>query len=451
MMGKAKLGQRARLFKTLFGKDFEVGNLLIVAIDAAKTQPKFQVFNYFTEPLCNSFFFTPDEIGVGYLLETVGEVMAKTNSKNVIYGIESTGHYHEPILALLRIRDCRIFMINPVTTREERRSMLDYSKTDDIDLYAIASAIAAGKVMFHKPPSFDEKELRFLTRTRRGLVKERSRYYVMLHTLLDQYWPYIQGVPEVIEAKPEVQAIFGDSWSKIALDFLFHVNTPGQALALGEASLQELSKTKKMSLGKRRIQLILKSASLAPQIDERLTRMYVENLQNLLNSIARLSEQIEFMEHRSEEIIAGTSGVLLLSVPQIGVVTVAELMAEIGLKITQFGSVAALIKMAGTNPVPDESGKHRGKMKISKQGNKYFRVLVYLIGKNLIQGRGNAYFKVFAERLKGKNAKAIRIAVGNKFIRVAYAMLTQQKLFNPPGWGGPALMMNPLTKINWLQ
>jgi transposase len=445
MMGKARLGQRGRLFKSLFGEDFEPRSILIAAIDTSKTEPKIRMFDYFVEPLGESFFFTPDDRGINQIIEAVATTAKRTGKKHIVYGIENTGHYHQPIMSRLQAQKQQIFLINSVTTKEERNSILDYSKTDDLDLYAIAAAIAGGKVMIQTTPSFADEQLQFLTRTRRVLVKERAKYYTMLHTLLDHFWPYIQGVPEIEAGKPKLVKIFGDTGNDLAIRFLSHVNSPEQALKLGRTGLNALAKAEQMSLGKRRIELILKSAELAPKLDGRLMESYLERLRQLLESISRISKEIDSLEQSSEAILIGSPGILLLSTPYIGPVTAAEWMAEIGLRLSRFPSAAAIIKMAGTNPVPCQSGKSCGQMKISKQGNKYLRGTNYLIGKNLIQAKGNAYFKAFAERLKGKHVKAIRIAVGNKFNRVAYAMLTQHKLFMPPGLEN--LTMNPLTKI----
>lgn len=41
-MGKARLGQRGRLFKSLFGEEFEPHSVLIVAIDTSKTSQKLE-------------------------------------------------------------------------------------------------------------------------------------------------------------------------------------------------------------------------------------------------------------------------------------------------------------------------------------------------------------------------------------------------------------------------
>lgn len=446
-MGKDKLGRRGKLFKSQFGEDFHPDQLVIMAIDTAKSKPKARTFDYFVEPLGESFFFTPDERGTQQLLSVANETLKKTGKTQVIFGIENTGHYHQPIVAALRAQGSLIFPINAATTKEERRSMLDYSKTDDLDLFAIASAVAAGKVLFCQEQSLEEMHLQFLTRNRNSLVKERARYYESLHTLMDHYWPFIQGVPDVINGTPTINSIFDATWTRQSLSFLRHVNTPGQAINLGETGLNVLSKEKKLSLGQRRIKLILRSAELAPKVAPCLLQRYVDHLGDLLDNISQLSQQIETMERTIEEILAGTQGVLLLSVPQIGLVTAAEFMAEIGLKLSQYTSASAIIKLAGTNPVPNDSGNHHGQMRISRQGNKNLRSLDYMIGRNLTQGRGNLYFKAFAERLKGKHPKAVRIATGNKFMRVAFAMLTNKTLFAPPGWQGASLTMNPLAKF----
>lgn len=149
-----------------------------------------------------------------------------------------------------------------------------------------------------------------------------------------------------------------------------------------------------------------------------------------------------------ETILVRTRGVLLLSTGQIGVVTAAEFMAEVGLKINDYSSGSAVIKLAGTNPVPDESAGHKGQMKISHQGSPWLREVVYTIGTNLSEGRyTNPYFVKFRTQLSCRFTKQKRIAVGNKYVRVAFAMLTKGELFNPETWSGPCLTVDPLHKL----
>lgn len=445
-MGKDKLGRRGRVFQELFGPDFNPVQLMVIAIDVAKTQPKTAAFDYFGTRLGESFFFTPDERGVEKVCAMADEIANRTGKRFVVFGLENTGHYQEPIVTGLRNRHRSVMPINAITTHEERKALLDYSKTDDLDLHAIAAAVTGGKVTFGRPPEGLQAQLRFLTRTRRSCVSERAKAFIDLHTLLDHFWPVLQGVPELVDGKPKLNPVF-DLKSDQAITFLQEVKTPAQALALGVEGLARLAREKHLRIGRRRIRLILQAAELAPKTDEALLTLYVEQLNNLLDKIEGLTKRIEQLETQSEEILADTPGVLLLSTPGVGLVTAAEFMAEVGLAIHSYPSAAAIIKLAGTNPVPVESGTRRGPMRISRQGNPRLRELVFTIGKNLTELNSNPYFMTFRARLARLTVNQQRIAVGNKFIRVAYAMLTKAELFAPKTWQGPPLTDDPLRKL----
>jgi transposase len=447
-MGKGKLGLRGRLFRDLIGEGFDPNQLLIMAIDSAKYQPKAAIFNYFGEMIHGSFFFTPDRCGANELCQVAEKVLRDTKKQKLIFGVENTGHYQELIVRLLKERNQIVMLINANTTSEERKSFLDYSKTDDLDLYAISSAIAGGKVLYNQGGSDLEAELRFLTRTRRTLVQERSRVLIALRTILDHYWPQLQGVPKIVDGKPIIEPIFNELAAPMFISFLRLLPIPADVLALGTAGLLEFSRKHKLRLGANRINLIEQAARLAEPISKNLLKLYVQYLRELLDQLERLNHQIESFEEEMEAILIRTCGVLLLTIGQIGVVTAAEFMAEVGLKIDKYSSSSAVIKLAGTNPVPDESARHKGQMKISVQGNPWFREVVYSIGKNLSEGRyTNPYFVKFRNQLSCRFPKQKRIAVGNKFIRVAFAMLTKAEVFNPETWNGPCLTVDLLRKL----
>uniref|UniRef100_UPI0011A90920 transposase n=2 Tax=Paenibacillus TaxID=44249 RepID=UPI0011A90920 len=120
---------------------------------------------------------------------------------------------------------------------------------------------------------------------------------------------------------------------------------------------------------------------------------------------------------------------LLLTVPGLGVTTAAELYAEIG-DVSQYSNANQLIKKAGTNPIVKQTGGGKGSYrKISKQGNDHLRYAVYLAGKSLCMH--NKDLKPFYDRLKekGKHERAIFVAMGNKMLKVAFAMLRDRLPF----------------------
>ena len=446
-MGKSRLERRGKLFFDLFGEDFSPHEIAIAAIDIGKTHAVAGVFGFFGEVLHESFLLTPDRRGVELLCRTAEETAARCGRKHVVFSFEHTGHYHEPVVALLRERNCTILPLNPVTTKKERESELDRSKTDELDIHYITAAVAAGKVVTDRPLRPNEEELRFIARQRRSLVQRRANAFVELHVLLDHYWPAFQGIPEVVDGKARVERIFAKTWPARALRFLKHVSTPAEALTLGEAGLRELSRRERLALGMRRIGLILRAAELAPKVSEPLLKQYVERLWTVLASIEELDARIEALEDRCQELLVESRGVLLLTMPQVGAVTAAEYMGEIGFLVPSLHSAAAVIKLAGTNPVPDQSATRRWMRKISKQGVAHYRTLTYQLGNNLFYGKGNPYFQAFGRRLTRLKPKQLRIAVGNKAHRVIFAMLKNGEVFAPKTWTGPPLAMDPLPKL----
>ena len=278
------------------------------------------------------------------------------------------------------------------------------------------------------------------------MVKERSKFIVVIRTILDHYWPYIQGIPDIVDGKTKVRKIFEEFTTVLCLSFLKLVPSPREALALGEKGLIQLSQDQNLSLGRERILLILRAAELSRPVNDIILKHYVHHVKYYIDVIIRFNQEISRLEERIEQLLCQTRGVLLLSMQQVNVISAAEFMAEVGLDLERYHSAAAIIKQAGMNPVPDQSGGHNGQMRISKQGNPWLREVVTRIGKNLSEG-SNPYFAAFAKHLSCRYAKQKRVAIGNKFIRVAHAMLTKGELFEPKVWQGESLTVNPLGKL----
>jgi len=433
------------LFREFLG-GVEPSKLLIVSLDISKFQPKAAIFEYFGDLIVEPFFFTPDYRGIDKLCGTAQKALIDSGKQKLVFGVENTGHYQDNIIKMLEKRGQSVISINAATTHEERKAFLDYSKTDDIDLHAIASAVAGGKVTFSDVPSGLKEELRYLTRTRRFLVKERSKLIVVIRTILDHYWPYIQGVPEIIDGKTKLKKAFEDFTTSFFLLFIKLVPSPKEALILGEKGLLQLSGERNLRIGRERILLILRSAELSQPVNEIMLQHYIHHVKYHADGILRLNREIDRLEDQMERLLCQTRGMLLLSMQQVNVVSAAEFMAEVGLDLDRYHSASAIIKLAGTNPVPDQSAGYSGQMHISKQGNPWLREVVTRIGKNLSEGC-NPYFAAFTSHLSCRYGKQKRVAAGNKFIRIAYAMLNQGELFEPKVWTGPSLTVNPLSKL----
>lgn len=114
----------------------------------------------------------------------------------------------------------------------------------------------------------------------------------------------------------------------------------------------------------------------------------------------------------------------------IGEKTATNFLIEIGGDISQFENHKKLIAMAGLDPAIYQSGKLDRKGKISKRGNRHLRRVIWLMTTKVIQF--NLRFKQYhLERIKdGLPYKMAVLATAHKLIRVIFAMLSKNPLFN---------------------
>jgi transposase len=422
---QGKKGSRFR--DQLRGVNLE--QVLIVAIDAAKLHQKALICNYFGDVIEKPFFFSVNVDGISFLYSKINRAIKDHEAQRIFLGVEATGHYYEDIVRLLGERGFGVQILNAYTTFEERASALNWCKTDDIDLVAIAHAIMNNKGTEFTLAEGIQRQLLTLTRARRQEIRKRSTLQMEIRVLMDHIWREFQGYAVEESKKRKKVKIFSDFWGKSALFFMKHYPHPSYILNLGEVGLRKLSKEHNLKLRQSTIQKILYAANQAlsrPLEDlgpERLLlNMKIQDLNKLNNNIATLEKEIE-------PLLLETDGKLLLTVPGIGLVSAAELYSEIG-DVSQYDNPGQIIKKAGTNPIMKQSGGGQGYFgRISKQGNPHLRYIIYNVGRCL--SMHNKDLQPFTERLKekGKHSRKVFIALGNKFLKIAFAMLRDKKAF----------------------
>jgi transposase len=423
--------------------------ILVVPIDAAKYHPKALICNYFGDILEDSFFFSVNSAGLDELSTKIHQCAKACKATRILIGIEATGHYHEDIVRELEKRGFQVTIINAYTTSEERTSSLNWTKTDDIDLAAIAVAIRHNKGTESKLPNGIYDKLLTATRARRSEVNKHSALQIEIRNLMDVIWSGFQAITEVRNGKAETKPIFSDFWGNAPVFLMRHYPEPKQILALGSEGLNRLSKEHRLKMRSHTIEKLLYAAEMAFNKSSDELEVELMLLPMKLDQLDQINKNVRILEQKIEKLLVQTPGVLLLSLPEIGLVTAAEFTAEAG-PIEQYTNSRQIIKKAGTNPLVSQTGGGAPSYgRISKQGNPWFRTVIYSIGFNLANGKTNPYFKMFAQRLKanGKKGRQIWIATGNKFIKVAFALLRNKRLFNPPLWNGLPLTKDVVSKI----
>ncbi|MGD0276574.1 MAG: transposase [Syntrophales bacterium] len=101
-----------------------------------------------------------------------------------------------------------------------------------------------------------------------------------------------------------------------------------------------------------------------------------------------------------------------------------------GRDVKHFESHKKVIAMAGLDPALYQSGKIDRKGKISKRGNRHLRRVIWQMTTKVIQF--NERFKqYYLKRIQdGLPYKKAVLATAHKLIRVMFAMLTNETLFN---------------------
>lgn len=121
---------------------------------------------------------------------------------------------------------------------------------------------------------------------------------------------------------------------------------------------------------------------------------------------------------------------LLTSIDGIADKTAALLLAELG-DIQRFDSSKAVTAFSGLNPRLQESGKHKGHVRISRMGSARLRAGLYMPAVSSLTH--NPAIRAMAERMraKGKAGKQIVCAAMRKLLCIAYGVLKSGRPFEP--------------------
>ncbi len=120
---------------------------------------------------------------------------------------------------------------------------------------------------------------------------------------------------------------------------------------------------------------------------------------------------------------------ILMSMKGIGEKTALSFLIEMGGDIGAFENDKKLIAAAGLDPTTYESGKYKGKSKISKRGNAHLRRVIWVMAVRVIIANDlfRAYF--LKRRKEGLIYKMAVLATAHKLVRVMFTMLGNERYF----------------------
>ncbi|WP_415579432.1 IS110 family transposase, partial [Filibacter tadaridae] len=387
------------------------------------------ICNIYGDILKGPFEFDGSQTGFQVLKEKINQTREAHQLTDVILGIETTAHYYEDLVRVCGVEGYLVRVINAATTAEIRRKLLNYTKTDRVDLNAIVQAILQGHGETSRKKEEDFEKLQKLTRARRRMVDDKTRCVNHIRLYMDHIFREFQGKNIRIDGKNQVMKVFEEITSKSSLFLMKHYPHPSDILSLGHAGLRELSIEHNLKMRDSAIERLLTYAreSISKPKETLVAELLLLRLK--LDEYELIHRQIVELDEIIEELLLETDGGILLSIPGIATTLAAELTAEMG-NLENFSSAGQLIKMAGTNPVVKQSGgKKASHFAISKQGRAPFRSVVYLVGRSVALFNPEMKKHYHRSKERGKLTGQAYIALGNRILRIAYAMRKHQTLY----------------------
>ncbi|MEB9728158.1 transposase, partial [Bacillus cereus] len=191
--------------------------------------------------------------------------------------------------------------------------------------------------------------------------------------------------------------------------------------------------------GSKRAAQLLQAATNSIGLTEGLTAAKIE-LKALLEQYELFSRQLEEIMAQVEALLAQIPGTNeMLTVPGIGVATLAGFLAEVG-DLSGYDHGQQIIRLAGFNLKENSSGKKKGKSTITKRGRSRLRALLFRAMMPMVAK--NAEFKALHHYFTKRSHNPLKkkqsiVALCGKLIRVLYTLGTKCIPYNASDVLGP--------------
>jgi transposase len=404
----------------------------VVGLDVSKGESEVQTFLDKGKPYGKSFSIKHDLNGLGSLLEFLEGLKDKTGIKPPVV-LESTGHYHVPVVQFLEEHQYLLIIVNPLISHRAKSSSLRKVKTDAVDAYRLCELYYKEDLEPYKKRGIQLLNLRNLTRQHENITGMYVQTKLQFQAVLDQIFPEYRGV-------------FGDLHSVVSLRILQEYPASEDILAVSEDALankiKELcnSRSKRWAIEKSQK---LKAAAERNPFQKTLYQshllslsMYIDMLLQYKEHLSELDAEIDTLAKEIEEYK------IIQSIPGIGEKIAATIISEIG-EIERFNHPKKLVAFAGVDPEVYESGKFKATLvRITKRGSSRLRHALYMAVRSGIRDcrkqkttdeiiPRNKKLRAFYDKKRdeGKLYKVAVIACVNKLLHWIYALLKNRTTF----------------------
>lgn len=339
---------------------------------------------------------------------------------------EATGVYSRPMEKFFQDIGIDYTLLNPLEAQKQTDG-LRIHKTDISDAHKLAQShyrFKRNKKVIQEKKYLEIREYsRFYGELEEQIKKERMH----LHTALHQTFP-------------ELENLFVSRISKLALNLIDLFPHPDLVKGLSRTKVKNTIRTqtdKNISNQKAKEKaelLFLLAAESYPAVS--LDSFLVDKVRYLAGELKRL---ILVKENLQKEMIEKIEGMpafqVLVSIPGIGGITAALIIAELG-DIQRFSNAKKLNAYVGIDIRRYQSGKSLALDHINKRGNKRARMILFFAVKNMIRAQHHApnhivdYYYKLKKGPSPKKEKVAIVACMNRLIKSIHYLILSNKLYD---------------------
>ena len=379
-----------------------------VGIDISKYKHDFCIISNTGEVIVENSSFENNKKGFQSLLEQL-----KPYDKSQVHiAFEATGHYSMNLEFFLIDKEFSFMKINPLIIKQFLKTRsLRRTKTDKTDALNIAEYLMS---VPYKPNSlllYHIYSLKSLCRTREQLIKERSKFAVLLTNELDKSFP-------------ELKPFFNNIISSTLLFILDKYKNPSHI-----ALMKDYDSIRCISRGKFTYAKFAKLKELA----KNTVGYHDDNTDLLISTYVSLynyfNDKIVPIDKQISTIIKELNP-SILSIPGIGEISAASIISEYG-DISFFSSPAKMLAFAGLEPSINQSGTLESNGKMVKHGSGHLRYVLMNTSLTLLKFNPIFYDFYLKKRSEGKPHRVALSHVCKKLVRLIYTLETKHVDFDP--------------------
>jgi len=338
----------------------------------------------------------------------------------VLVGMEATGHYGKLLAHRLREDGWTVDVFNPAVIAAEAKSDLRGRKSDKLDALVIARTLRNGRRGQATATSAEEEQLKTLSRQRNFLVRQRTEAKNHLGAMLDVLFPEMPG-------------FFHHAWSA---SFLALVERFPSAVAVADADLRTLTSllhnASRGKLGRDEASELKKTAqtSIARMRTNAGEEFAARQTAGLIRAF---DEQVECVEEQMKK-CPSEIATYLSSIKGFGPILPLVIAGELG-NLERFAAphmARRILAFAGCEPRIRESGKWKGRFKMSKRGSTTLRCALFQAA-HTVRLHSPAFNEIYQRQIaRGKAHAVAQSHVIRAIVNTLCGMYKSKTLYHAP-------------------